>query len=122
MNIRREESQGYTTRFWVSSESEGDKEYLVELAAYPLGYNEHGSMRFNGACICTKSPEDQAMHGCPSFIYNQEPQLKRPDNKGKAFRCKHINFVRAYIESMSVDGMIEQLARLDPNLKDDQLP
>lgn len=96
---------------WVSSESEGGKEYCVELGAYPVGLNEHGVMVYNGACGRTKA----RIHGCRDFIFRCEPKLKNPDNMGKVFRCKHI---RAYRE-FALDCVIPMLVRSDPNIPDE---
>jgi len=111
--------QGCPHRFWVTSESEGEKQYCVELNAYPLGLNAQGDMVFNGACIATIDPNggpDEGHHGCRDFIYRCEPKLKRPENMGRVHRCKHCRQVRDYLRDLSLDKIVLTLIASDPNL------
>ncbi len=117
MNVRPEDNS--TTRFWVTSESDGDTEYLVEAAQFKLGLNSHGVMKFNGACIGTKSPEEWLEVGCKDFLYRCEPKLKKPENAGKVYRCKHCRAVREYLDGFALDGFIARLAALNPNIPDE---
>jgi hypothetical protein len=99
-------------QFWVSSETAGGEEYCVELAAYPLGLNEHGIPAFNGACGRTAA----RIRGCKDFIFRCEPKLKNPVNAGKTFRCKHCRAVREF----ALDLVVPYLVRADPNIPDEQ--
>lgn len=101
-------------RYLVSSESEGNKEYIVDLCEYPRGTDENGVTIFNGACGLT---HDRIM-GCKDFIFRCEPQLKKPENKGKIFRCKHIKVVRDYALTL----LLPHLNAHRPNLPEDQTP
>lgn len=108
-------------RFWVSSESDGDREYCVELGAHPLGPNEQGVMIYNGACVATMDPnattdDGHTTHGCKDFVYNKQPKLRK--FPGSAFRCKHIRAAREF----ALDFLIPHLLKADPNIPDDQLP
>lgn len=98
-------------QFWVSSESDGNVEYCVELGAYPLGVNEHGIPAFNGACGRTPA----RICGCRDFKFRCEPKLKNPNNAGKAFRCKHCRAVREF----ALDLLIPHLVKCDPNMPDE---
>jgi hypothetical protein len=120
VNIRQDDNS--TTRFWVSSESEHEAEYLVELAENPIGRNPMGALIFNGACISTKKPESVTEWGCAHFRYKCESELKRPSNMGKSFRCKHIIFARNWMSSLATDTLIAKLAEQNPNLPDHHLP
>jgi len=108
------------TRFWVGSESESGVEYLVDLAAIPVGINRRGTPVYNGACIGRRSETEWDHHGCKHFQCVQGPALRNPLNKGRTFRCKHILCARKFIEEAAVDGMIQQLKVMNPNLDEDE--
>ncbi len=105
-------------RFWVSSETDGEREYCVELGSYPLGLNEHGVMVYNGACVATIDPNgrEEGHHGCRDFVFRCEPKLKRPENMGKTFRCKHLKCAR----EVALDFIVPALIRSDRNIPEDQ--
>ncbi len=102
-------------RFWVTSESEQDKSYQVELGKFPVGLNEQGVMVFNGACICTKTPDAWYEYGCEDFRFRCEPKLKDPRNMGKRFQCKHIKSSREF----ALDFIVPHLVAADKNMPDD---
>lgn len=106
-------------RMWVTSEEDGSREYCVELGKYPVGLNEHGVMVYNGACIMTSDPNAEkhelGMHGCKDFIYRCEPKLKKPENMGKVFRCKHCRAAREF----ALDFIVPHLLKIDPNIDED---
>jgi hypothetical protein len=120
MRVRPDENP---RRFWVSSESDGEREYCVELNKWPLGLNKSGDMVFNGSCIATMDPNgmDEGHYGCKDFIYRCEPKLRRPDNMGRAFRCKHIIAVRDHLKDLSLDKIINVLIASDKNLDEEQM-
>lgn len=98
----------YPTRLLVVSETEGDKAaYLVDLCAHkrtilPVS----GRMIvYNGACQCK------------SFLYRCQPKLRDPNNNGKLFRCKHINWAR----ENCLDFILPHLAANDPNPPEEHL-
>lgn len=101
--------------FWISSESDSEKEYLVRLGQYPLGLNDNGSMKFNGACICTKTPEIWHEFGCEDWRYRCEPRLKDPKNIGKSFRCKHVK----YCIEVAFETILPHLVATDKNIPDE---
>ncbi len=105
----------YPTRFWVSSESNADEEYIVSLCEYPRGTDQNGVPVFNGAC---GAPDGMRTHGCKDFKIRCEPHLKKAENDGKVFRCKHIRAAREH----ALDFMLPYLCKNDPNLPDNQLP
>lgn len=105
----------YPTRFWVSSESDGGKEYIVSLCEFPIGTDDQGNLKFNGAC---GAPDGYRTHGCKDFIYRCEPALKKPENMGKVFRCKHVRAAREH----ALDFMLPYLCKNDPNRGSDNLP
>lgn len=113
MNVRMDDNCPH--RFWVSSESDGDKEYCVELGRFPLGFSDQGAMIFNGACMATTDPnlssDGPCMVGCRNFLYRCEPMLRKPENMGKVFRCKHIRAAREH----ALDLIIPFLVKADPN-------
>jgi hypothetical protein len=90
----------YPTRLLVASEDNPDEEYLVDLVEWELGLNEHGVMTFNGSCQC----ED--------YLYRWLPRLKKPENMGKVFRCKHIRWAREH----ALEFMLPKLKDADPNI------
>lgn len=89
----------YPTKLRVDSESESGDSYGVDLTAYPLGEDHRGVMQYNGSCTCS------------SFIYRHEPALKKPENKGKVFKCKHIAWGRQFV----LDFLLHELDKADPN-------
>lgn len=95
----------YPSRVLVTSEEDEHKAYLVDLTMWPLGRDERGIMQFNGSCGCG------ANIGCKDFLYRCEPKLKRPENKGKVFRCKHCRWARENV----LDFLLEHLRKNDPN-------
>lgn len=82
--------------YLVSSQSDMGKEYLVDICANPLGLDEEGNMRFNGACIQTRTPDEWREYGCESFRYTCQPKLDKPENMGKVFRCLHCRAAMDY--------------------------
>ncbi len=108
-----------TTQFWVSSESDGNVEYLVDVGRYPLEPNQYGDMVFNGACIATKGPDLWEQHGCRNFLFKCEPNMKKPENAGKVCRCKHITCVRNYLRDLSLDRIVLTLIDSELNPPDD---
>jgi hypothetical protein len=94
----------------VHSESESDQSYLVNLGRWPLGRDARGVMQYNGSCGCG------AGIGCKDFMYRCEPNLKKPENKGKVYRCKHIRWARENV----LDFLIEHMARNDPNRPEEE--
>jgi hypothetical protein len=103
-------------RYIVSSESEAGAEYIVDLCKYEIGLDSEGNMDFNGACVCTRRNEEWLEHGCKSFIFNCEPELKKPSNMGKVFRCKHVRAAREYAFRL----LLPYIAKNRPNLPDEQ--
>lgn len=98
----------YPTRFFVTSRSESEREYLVDLARYPVGHTPDGRVVYNGSC----GRSDLGAYGCRDFLYRCEPKLKRPEYAGRIFRCAHIEAARA----QCLDIMIDELHKRDPNL------
>jgi hypothetical protein len=82
--------EGDPCRYWVSSESDGGVEYIVDLCEEEIGVGEDGVREFNGVCGLG------GIHGCQDFYYRCRVQLKDPANKGKIFRCKHIIAAEKY--------------------------
>lgn len=82
----------------VSSESESDKEYEVDICLYPVGRDEDGDMLFNGACVCTRTDNQWVEWGCEDWRFRCEPRIKkhRPEDGIKFYRCKHIDEARTY--------------------------
>lgn len=101
-------------RYWVSSESDGGVEYLVDLCEHEVGLDPDGVMEFNGVCGLT----NERIHGCRDFIFRCEPLLKKPENMGKIFRCKHIRCAEAYALKLLKPYM--RASR--PNLHEDLTP
>ena len=99
--------------YWVTSESHPEDKYIVDVCAYPRGVDEDGVTLFNGKC---GGPNGE--HGCRDFLIKKEPQLKDPANKGKMFRCKHIN------EAKKKKAILVKPAILasDPNRLDEYMP
>ena len=98
-------------RFIVTSESEQDKEYVVDLCEYPLGVDENGVMIFNGACGLTHA----RIQGCADFRFRCEPKLRNSANGSQPHRCKHIVFAR----SCALDFVLPFLKKADPNIHED---
>ncbi len=117
MKVRMDE--GCPHRFWVTSESDKGVEYCVELGAYPIGLNAQGVMVYNGACIATLDPDGRidarGHHGCRNFLFDKEPKLRKPENIGKVFRCKHCVAAREF----ALDFLVPHLIRADPNISED---
>ncbi len=101
-------------RFWVTSESDSNEKYIVDLCEYPIGLDQDGNMDFNGVCGLTNA----RIHGCRDFIYRCEPMLKKPQNMGKVFRCKHLRCARDYAFKL----LLPHLAKNRVNLPEDQTP
>ncbi len=97
----------YPTRIVVSSESETDVEYVVDLCRFPVGLDQNGNMVFNGSC----GRSDLGVKGCRNFIYKCEPMLKKPENMGKIYRCKHIREAREH----ALDFILPKMCEMDPN-------
>lgn len=102
----------YPTRFFVTSRSKSDREYLVDLARYPIGVTPSGHTIFNGSC----GRSDLGAYGCKDFLYRCEPFLQAAKNAGKACRCAHIHGAR----EQCLDIMIAELHDRDPNLDEQQ--
>ena len=102
--------------YLVSSESDSGVEYLVDLCAYPIGLDAEGNMDYNGACISTRGKEEWLEHGCRDFIYRCEPNLKKSENMGKRFRCKHVRCARDYAFKL----LLPYIAKNRPNIPDEQ--
>ena len=83
----------YPTRILVHSETDSEGSYLVDLCAYPVGG------LYNGCCQCR------------NWLYRCLPQLKKPENSGKIFRCKHIRWAR----ENCLDFILPHMAASDPN-------
>lgn len=90
MKVRMDDSD--PCRYWVSSESDNGVEYIVDLCEWEVGLDNEGIMQYNGVCGLTH----ERIHGCRDFIFRCEPMLKKPDNMGKIFRCKHIKAAESY--------------------------
>lgn len=82
--------------YLVTSESDGGKEYVVDICVHPIGLDKDGNMDYNGACISTRTGEEWLEYGCADFRYRCQPNLDKPENMGKVFRCKHIRASRDY--------------------------
>lgn len=98
--------------YWVTSESHPEEKYIVDICAYELGVDEDGIMVFNGKC---GGPHGE--HGCAHFIFKCEPNLKKPENIGKQFSCKHI---RAACER-ALHLIKPIIKKTDPNLHEEHL-
>lgn len=98
----------------VSSESDNGVEYVVDLCLHPLGLDPDGNEDFNGACISTRKPNEWTEQGCSDFVYRCAPMLKKPENKGKTFRCKHIRKSREYAFKL----LLPYVASNRPNIPD----
>lgn len=83
-------------KFWVTSEEEPDKEYCVDICEHELGLDEDGVMEFNGSCFLTKTPDEYEYRGCKDFLFRCLPRLRKEENMGKVFRCKHIRAAESY--------------------------
>lgn len=114
MKVRMEDND--PCLYCVSSESDGGTEYVVDLCLHPLGLDEDGNMDFNGACICTRGPNEWLEVGCKDFTYRCAPNLKKPENAGKVFRCKHCRAARDYAFRL----LLPYVAKSRPNLPDHQ--
>lgn len=113
MKVRMDDND--PCRYWVSSESDGGKEYLVDLCQWELGPDEAGVMQYNGACICTKTDEQWVEWGCEDFTFRCESRLNKPMNKGKVFRCKHCRAAREHAFNL----LLPHLAKHRPNTPDE---
>ncbi len=71
-------------------------------------------MCYNGACGLTK----ERIHGCRDFIFRHEPKLKRPENMGRVYRCKHVIAARNYVRDMTLDSVIDMFLKEDKNIPD----
>lgn len=112
MKVRIDDSD--LCRYWVSSESDGDKEYIVDLCEYPRGVDVEGNLVLNGACGLT----NERIHGCRDFSFRCERELKNPANAGKIFRCKHIRCAREYALTI----LLPHLSKMRPNTHEDSQP
>lgn len=115
MRVRLDDNS--THRFWVSSEEDNSVEYGVDICCYPVGLDENKIMIFNGRCFLTKTEEETKIHGCKDFLYRCEPRLKKPENMGKIFRCKHCRAAEEYALKL----LKPLLLKHDPN-PDDPIP
>lgn len=97
----------YPTRGYVQSESEEGVEYLVDLTRFTVGWMEDGTPIYNGSC----GRSDLGAIGCKDFIYRCEPMLKKPENAGKCYRCKHLRFFREH----AIDFLLPKMQEMDPN-------
>lgn len=105
-------------RYVVSSESEAGAEYIVDICQNPIGLDSDGNMDFNGACICTKRENEWLQHGCKDFVYRCEPNLRKPENMGRVYRCKHCRAARDYAFRV----LLPYVAKNRPNLPDNHFP
>lgn len=80
----------------VSSETDAGLEYIVDLCVHPLGLDKDGNMDYNGACIGTRGKDEWLEHGCRDFIFRCEPAIRKPENMGRIYRCKHVRAARDY--------------------------
>jgi hypothetical protein len=101
--------------YLVSSESDNGVEYVVDLCLHPLGLDEDGNQDFNGACISTRGTSEWTEAGCRDFVYRCAPMLKKPENKGKVYRCKHCRAARDYAFRL----LLPYVAKSRPNQKED---
>ena len=100
--------------YLVTSESDGEVSYVVDLCLYPLGHDADGNMDFNGACISTRGKDEWLEHGCSDFIYRCLPNLKVPGNT-KVYRCKHCRAGRDY----AFRSLLPYVAKQRPQQKED---
>jgi hypothetical protein len=114
MKVRQEDND--PCRYIVSSESDGDTEYVVDICMNPIGLDEYGRMKFNGACVETHKPNEWLEVGCPDFRYRCNRGLKNPANAGKTFRCKHCVAAREY----AFGSLLPFVAKNRPNIPDHQ--
>src|SRR6478736_5337907 len=99
----RGEVHDYPTRIMVLSEEDQEDAYLVDLTEFEVGLNDQGCMTFNGSCQCK------------DFIYRWLPRIKKPENMGKVFRCKHIRWAREH----ALEFMLPKLKEADPNTREE---
>jgi hypothetical protein len=99
-------------RYWVSSERDGDVEYIVDICENERGLDLEGIPIFNGTCGLA------GVHGCEDFFYRCRNNLKDPANKGKIYRCKHINAAEAYALKL----LKPHMRRNRPNTHEDLTP
>ncbi len=90
----------YPTRVMVSSEDKPEEEYLVDLVEWELGLDKAGNMEYNGSC------------DCKDFLFRCLPMLKKPENMGKVYRCKHLRFARDH----ALTFLLPHLKQSDPNI------
>jgi hypothetical protein len=96
--------------FWVTSETEGEDSYIVDLCANELGIDQDGNMIFNGKC---GGPNGE--RGCKDYYYRCGPSLKKPENAGKVYRCKHIRSARDY----ALNLLLPHIKKTDPNIEEE---
>ncbi len=92
----------YPTRVYVTSEEEPEAEYLVDLVEWEIGLSEQGFMQFNGSCQCK------------DYLYRCLPRLKKPEDMGKVFRCKHVRWAREH----ALEFMLPRIKAADPNIEE----
>jgi hypothetical protein len=102
MKVRMESAR--LREFVVSSESEADAEYHVDLCAFPLGADANGITIFNGSCGFGD------INGCADFRYRCLKNLKHNPER-KMFRCKHIKAAR----QVALDIVLQFVEKTDPN-------
>lgn len=94
----------YPTRVYVTSEEEPDCEYLIDLLAWELGLDKDTAlMQYNGSCQCK------------DYLYRCLPRLKKAENMGRVFRCKHIRWAREH----ALEFMLPKLKEADPNIDEE---
>jgi hypothetical protein len=103
-------------RYWVSSEDDAGKEYCVDICDFPIGLDADGIMEFNGHCFMTKTDDGHEYHGCKDFLYRCLPRLKKEENMGRVFRCKHCRAAETYALKL----LKPYLLKADPNPVDEK--
>lgn len=68
----------------------------MDICSHPVGLDDQGNMEFNGECFLTRTPDEYKYYGCEDFRYRCLPRLKKPENMGRVFRCKHVRAAEAY--------------------------
>jgi len=89
----------YPTRIRVTSESDINDSYLVDLTDFPV------NGIFNGSCQCQH------------FVCVLRPKIKTPGNTF-LHRCKHLRWARDH----ALDFILPHLKAADPNIPEDQQP
>lgn len=96
----------YPTRIYVSSQTDPNAEYLVDLCAYPVGRMPDGTPIFNGSCGDPHQPETMCKH----FRYKCNPVMKTPGNT-RICRCAHIKWAL----DNAIIWLLPVMQKSDPN-------